>query len=272
MSAVADMLRARGGQGLQMWALDDGAQINAEEVVLRVRGRFVEYAAHVSEITGNVAAASGWATAARALVTAAQPLPVILTTSQFVLPRALETFEYAAQVGNISVVSPLREGLLPRAWIVLMGDTLRAARAFAATLPRETPRLALVDTFHDAADEAVRVALGLGDQLTGVVVEAENAHAENLSDLAKRVRVQLDLAGFPRVKIFVCGEITAARIELWKQDLAPLDGFFVGETIARAAPLPFRAELKESDGKPLGRRGLTPGTTPNPRLKRVDVE
>ncbi len=269
---VIKRLRDLGGHGFQVWTLDDGAMLAPDQVAMRVRGHFLEYSAAVNGIVGLLATQSGWATAARAIVEKADPLPVMLTAPNLILPDALAYLEYAAQVGRIEIGSLLARGLLARAYLVLRGDALRALRAWDETLAPDIPRLALVGTFHESVDEAVRIALGLGEHLTGVVVQAEAAEDDNLPDMLKAMRQQLDLAGFPRVKIFVNGEVTPERITFWKTNAAPLDGFFVGDSIAAAPPLPFRAELKESDGKPLARRGLTPGTTPSPRLKRIDVD
>jgi nicotinic acid phosphoribosyltransferase len=112
----------------------------------------------------------------------------------------------------------------------------------------------------------------LGDHLTGILLRTEATRIEPSPERVKSLRAQLDLAGFPRVKIFIGGEVTPTHIGIWKIEHAPVDGFFVGDSIALATPIPFAPELKESDGKPLARRGLTPGTTPSPRLQRVPME
>lgn len=269
---VAQLVRELRGHGFQIWALDEGEMLTGGEVALRLRGHFLEYGMHINRISGILATASGWATAAYALVQQADPLPVIVASSRLLLPNAEKQFERAAQVGGcIPSDSVLRRGTLSRELVLLMGDTLRALRAFDQVAPTEVPRLAFVDTYHDAADEAVRIALGLGDHLAGVIVQAERSRESGTVADLKKIRAQLDLAGFPRVKIYVYGYVTPDQIAVWKNDHEPLDGLFVGDTIAAATPIPFSAELKESDGKPLARRGLVPGTTPSPRLKRLDL-
>lgn len=270
---IVTQLRGVTKNALQIWALDEGAALVRGEVALRVRGRFFEFAEHINSLTGLLATLSGWATVARALVQAAQPIPVIVSPAQTLYPDTFAQFEYAAVLnGCVTSDSDWQRGLISRALVLLMGDTVRAAHAFDQTLPPDLPRLVYVDTYHNDADEAVRVALALGDKLAGVVVEHENERNMVSPDLLKRVRAQLDLAGFPRVKIFVSGDVTREAVLVWKQDHAPVDGYFAGETIAVASPIPFKAELKESDSKPLARRGLTPGTTPNLRLKKLDVD
>jgi nicotinate phosphoribosyltransferase len=268
---VSTVLHSVPVRPLQIWALEEGASFAKEEIVLRLRGHFLQLAPRLPDITRAVSVASGWATAARALVNAAGSLPVMVTTAVTLPPDDFALFESAAVVGGcVPFDSPLQQGLVPRNLILLMRDTLRAARAFDQVLANDLPRVVPVDTFHDEADEAVRVALALGDKLAAVVVEAEEERNKITPDLLKRVRGQLDLAGFPRVKIFVAGAVSPSDPVWWQQERAPLDGLFAGENLASSLPVPFAVELKESDGKPIARRGLTPGTTPNLRLKKLD--
>ncbi|MEW5718650.1 MAG: nicotinate phosphoribosyltransferase, partial [Chloroflexota bacterium] len=128
-------------------------------------------------------------------------------------------------------------------------------------------RIALVDTFHDEAEEALRVARALGDRLWGVRLDTPSERGRVTPDLVKEIRARLDQAGCARVKIFVSGGIDAERIELFKRAGAPVDGYGVGSAISAAPPLDFTGDLKEIDGKPIAKRGRIPGITENPRLK-----
>jgi nicotinate phosphoribosyltransferase len=160
-------------------------------------------------------------------------------------------------------------GIVPREMILLVGDTVRAVRAFHAAMPPDIPRLAYADTFYDPPDEAVRVALALSNNLNGIILQAEMSDQAVTLDLLARVRAQLDLAGFPRVKIFISGAVTVEKIRAWKNERAPVDGYVVGDTIGASSPLPVAVEIREGDGKPLARRGQKEGTTPSFRLERV---
>jgi nicotinate phosphoribosyltransferase len=263
------ILQAATVHSLHVYALDEGAPVARNEVAMRLRGRYLELALHLAEVTGVLAAASGWATAARALVTAAGSIPVIVTPPGTLFPNDTVLFEHAAVTGGcLASDSPERKGLVSRNPVLLMRDTVRAAKALDRVLAPGLPRIVQVDTFFDEADEAVRTALAFGDRLTGVLLEAESEGSEVTPDLLKRVRGQLDLAGFPRVKLYVGGAVSPEDVTLWKNENAAPDGLFAGENLAIAPPIPFRAELKESDGKPVARRGLTAGTTPNLRLKK----
>ena len=50
---------------------------------------------------------------------------------------------------------------------------------------------------------------------------------------------------------------------------APVNGFAVGSYISAAPPNDFTADIHEIDGRPVAKRGRTPGITTNPRLDRV---
>src|SRR5437868_7048785 len=49
-------------------------------------------------------------------------------------------------------------GTMPHSLVLIFGDTVRAAEAFDRDLSADIPRLVLVDTFKDEAEEALRVA------------------------------------------------------------------------------------------------------------------
>lgn len=257
---------------LQVWALEEGAPFAKGEVALRLRGHFVQLAPHLPAISQSLARASGWATGARALVNSAGNMPVIVTSTGGLPPEDFRLFESSAVVGGcLASSSLLQQGIVPRALILLMRDTLRAARAFHPMLAADLPLIVPVDTFHDEADEAVRVALAFGDKLAGVVVEVREESGGVTPELVKRVRGQLDLAGFPRVRIYAGGVVAPSDLVRWRNEQTPLAGLFAGENLAASPPVPFAVELKETDGKPIARRGLTPGTTPNLRLKKLET-
>lgn len=267
---VIPLARASGGH---LWALDERAALKTNQVALRLRGPFIKINASLPAIGAALAQQSAWASAARAFAAAANELPIIALRSNLIAPNALASFEYAVQSGGcLTLESPYARGLASRELILLLGDTLSALQAFDSLAPHDAPRLIFVDTFHEPATEATRVALGLGDKLVGVVVQHDARQNEISTATLKQIRAQLDLAGFPRIKIFVYGAFAPTDIARWLDETAPLDGFFVSDTIALTPLLPFQVELKESDGKPLGRHGLTPGTTPSPRLKRIPLE
>lgn len=269
---VVAFLQMQQLQHMQAWSIEQGSTIRRGDVALRVRGHFVEYGRYAGALAGILATQSGWATATRALLNAAKPLPIVFAGSVVVHPAlAAQLQTIAVEGGCLPPDSQIGQGIVTHTLILLAGDTLRAVRMLEKRVAPEIPRLVYVDTFHDPTDEAARVALALGDKLYGVVLQDQGAEQALAASLLQRIRSQLELAGFPRVKIFVGGDVTVEKILNWREQQAPLDGYLVGNAIALAPPLPFTVELRECDGKPLARRGQTPGTTPSPRLQRIGL-
>jgi nicotinate phosphoribosyltransferase len=278
INEVIELLRAAAKRPLEVWALAEGAPMQAKEVVLRIRAHYRDYGLYETAILGMLASESGWATAAREIVDAAQPVPVISFGARHVHPEASARMEYASIVGGCEtsatpagarLAGKEPSGTMPHALILIMGDTVRAVEAFDKWMPPDVSRIALVDTFHDEAEEAVRVALALGDRLWGVRLDTPSERGRVTPELVKEVRARLDEAGCTKVKIFVSGGIDRARIELFKRERSPVDGYGVGSAISGAPPIDFTGDLKEVDGNPIAKRGRIPGVTENPRLKKI---
>ncbi len=277
---VIDLLRAAAPDA-QVDALDEGAAISEKEVVLRIRARYSTFGLYETPLLGMLAHTTGWATAARAVVDAAAPVPVISFGARHVHPNVSARLEYAAIVGGcIACATPAGarlagkppSGTIPHAMVLIFGDTVKATEAFDKWMPRDINRIALVDTFHDEAEDALRVARALGDRLWGIRLDTPTERGRVTPDLVKEVRARLDQAGFPNVKIVVSGGVDLERVQLFKETGAPIDAYGVGSTISAAPPIDFTGDLKEIDGKPIAKRGRIPGITENPRLKRIALK
>jgi len=264
----------------EVWALEEGETMSAKEVVLRITAPYSTFGQYETALLGLLASESGWATAAREVVEAADGVPVISFGARHVHPNVSAQMEYAAIVGGcVTCATPAGAalagkqpaGTMPHAMILIFGDTVAATLAFDRHMPPEVTRISLVDTFHDEAEESLRVAAALGDRLWGVRLDTPAERGRVTPDLVKEVRARLDQAGYTHVKIFVSGGVSADRIRLFRQEGAPVDGFGVGSAISSAPPIDFTADIKEVAGKPLAKRGRIPGRTPNPRLKRVNL-
>jgi len=262
----------------EVWALAEGEVIDRKEVVLRITAPYQSYGLYETAIDGMLAHCSGWATAARECVEVARGIPVISFGARHVHPSVAGVMEYAAIIGGCagcaSIVGAKLAGIeptgtIPHTLIIIMGDTVKATIAFDKYMPPEVPRVSLVDTFKDEAEESLRVAQALGDKLNSVRLDTPGERGRVSADLVKEVRARLDLAGFKHVGIFVSGGLDPERIKYFIENGAPVDGFGVGSYISGAKPIDFTADLHEVEGKPIAKRGRIPGITPNPRLKRI---
>ncbi len=261
-------------------ALDDGDTCAPREVVLRIRARYRSFGLYETAILGMMAQSTGWATKARECVLAAAPEPIISFGARHVHPAITDELDYAAIVGGcVGASTPAGArlaglaptGTMPHSLVLIFGDTVRAAEAFDRTLSPDVPRIVLVDTFKDEAEEALRVAHALGDRLYGIRLDTPSERGRVTAELVLEVRARLDQAGFGHVRIIVSGGLDPERIGYFKAAGAPVDSYAVGSYISGAMPIDFTGDLKQIDGRPIAKRGRIPGLTPSPRLRPVDL-
>src|SRR5690349_17632307 len=262
-------------------ALSDGDSIAPKEVVLRISARYRAFGLYETAILGMLAQSTGWATAAREVVDGAAPEPVVAFGARHVHPDITDVLDYAAIVGGcvgastpagarLAGLSPT--GTMPHSLVLIFGDTVAAAEAFDRDLGADVPRIVLVDTFKDEAEETLRVAHALGDRLYGIRLDTPSERGRVTADLVKEIRARLDQEGYHHVKIVVSGGLNPERIAYFHEQGAPVDSFAVGSYISGATPIDFTGDIKEIDGRPIAKRGRIPGVTESPRLRPIDLE
>ncbi len=278
---LAHVLREAKPGEVTVEALSDGDAIAPKEIVLRINARYRAFGLYETAILGMLAQSTGWATAARECVEAAAPLPVISFGARHVHPDVTDVLDYAAIVGGcVGASTPAGArlaglaptGTMPPSLVLLFGDTVAAAQAFDRDLEPDVPRIVLVDTFKDEAEEALRVAHALGDRLYGIRLDTPSERGRVTPDLVHEVRARLDQAGFGHVKIVVSGGLNPERMGVFREAGAPVDSYAVGSYISGATPIDFTGDIKEIDGRPIAKRGRIPGRTDSPRLQRVRLE
>lgn len=275
LAGLEECLSLLKGRGVGVWALEEGQEFSAREVVMRIEGPYGMFGIYETALLGILASASAWASAARECKAAAGDKPVICFGARHVHPAVAPVMERAALVGGVDGASCIlaaklmkREptGTIPHAFILLVGDTVQTAAAYHRLMPADAPRIILVDTFKDEAEESLRVAEALGRNLTGVRLDTPAERGGVTPALVREVRTRLDQAGFSFVKVLVSGGLTPERIRELAE--AGADSFGVGSYISAARPIDMTLDIKEIRGKALAKRGRIPGRTPNPRLLR----
>ena len=261
-------------------ALDDGDRIGPKEIVLRIRARYRRFGLYETAFLGMLAHSTGWATAAREVVDAAAPDPVISFGARHIHPDITDVLDYASIVGGcvgastpagarLAGLSPT--GTMPHSLVLIFGDTVEAALAFDRDLEPDVPRIVLVDTFKDEAEETLRVAHALGDRLYGIRLDTPAERGRVTPDLVHEIRARLDQEDYRHVKIVVSGGLNPDRIRYFREAGAPVDSYAVGSYISGASPIDFTGDIKEIDGRPIAKRGRIPGPTDSPPLKPVDL-
>jgi nicotinate phosphoribosyltransferase len=263
-----------------VWGLRDGDLIGSKEVVLRIRAPYLSVAHLETAYLGAMAHGTGWATAARAIVDAAAPTRVIAFGARHVHPNVADRLDHAALIGGAQgastsaasarhAIAPV--GTMPHALVLIYGDTVEAALAFDRAMESDVPRIVLVDTFRDEAEESARVAAALGERLGGVRLDRASELGGVTPELVAEVRAVLDGAGATGAKIVISGGLTVERIAQFKAAGSAVDTYAVGSAISGVRPIDFTADIHEIDGTPIGKRGRTSGLTDAPRLREVDL-
>lgn len=275
LCGTEEAVRMLQGRKVSLWAVPEGEEVKAKDVVMRIDGPYDEFAMYETALLGILASSSGWATAARECKKAAGEKPVFCFGARHLHPAVAPVMERASIIGGVDNCSCIlgakllgREpvGTVPHAAVLIMGDTVKTALLYDQVMPEGSPRIILVDTFKDEAEETLRVAEALGQRLDGVRLDTPGERGGVTQGLVQEIRARLDQKGFSHVKIFVSGGVNPERIAILSE--AGADAFGVGSFISSAHPIDMTMDLKEIEGQPLAKRGRIPGITPNPRLVR----
>lgn len=261
---------------VEVWAIPEGEGFNAKETVMRIRGKYAEFGVYETCLLGILASSCAWATAAHELRVVAGDKPFICFGARHVHPAVAPVMERAAVVGGADGASCILgaklagqepKGTVPHAVFLIAGDTVEVAKVYDAEMPPGDARIILVDTFKDEAEESLRVAEALGENLDGVRLDTPGERGGVTPGLVREIRARLDQAGFEHVKIFVSGGVTPARIPELVE--AGADSFGIGSYISGASPIDMTMDIKEVEGKPIAKRGRIPGLMNNPKLVQV---
>jgi nicotinate phosphoribosyltransferase len=264
--------------GSELWAMERGTPFQHKQTVLRIIAPYLSFGIYETAILGVLAQESGWATAARRCVDAAGGIPIASFGARHVHPLVAARMDYAAVVGGCVACSTVlgarlagveAAGTMPHALVLIMGSTLGSAEAFDRVIDPAVPRVVLVDTFHDEAQEAVAVANALGERLHGIRLDTPAERGGVTPELVQEVRARLDQAGHSHVRILVSGGVNPERLLRFRETGAPVDSYGIGSYISAAPPIDFTADIKAIEGQPIAKRGRIPGVIPNPALRRV---
>lgn len=278
MNETLELIESLKFPNTSVYALSEGVNIRRKEVVMRVHTDYRPFGLYETPLLGILSHSTGWATAAKELRIAAELTPVVSFGARHVHPLVAGRMEYAAQIGGCKGCASIEgaelagfepTGTMPHALILTMGNTVRTAVAFNQLYDNSIPRVVLVDTFKDEAEEALNVARELGGHLAGIRLDTPSERGRVTPEMVKEIRARLDQEGYTHVKIIVSGGLDPDRISLFKDRQAPVDTFGVGGYIANAAPIHFTADIKEVNGQAIAKRGRIPGITEAPKLEKV---
>ncbi len=236
------------------------------EPVMQITGRYQTFAKYENPILGFLCQASGVCTKAARLSLAARGKTVISFGTRRVHPALAPMIERSSFIGGMNSVSNVLgakllgmepSGTMPHAFILCVGDEVKAWKLFNEALPRNVPRIALIDTFSDEKFAAIRAIEALGRDLYGVRLDTPSSRRGDLKKIVEEVRWELSHRGGRNVKIFVSGGLDEKEVS----DLRDVvDGFGVGTSLSAAPVIDFGGKIVEiSDGRgkeiPISKRG-----------------
>jgi len=255
-----DAINLLEGLPVDVDAMPEGSIFYPNEPVIRISGRYRDFAVYETAILGFLCHASGVATAAAHMKVAATGRPVYSFGSRRQHPAIAAMIERAAWIGGVDGVSntaapegiPLA-GTMPHAFVMCYPTPEDAWLAFAHGAGPDVPRVMLADTFSDEKDEAVRAA-ACGAE--AVRLDTPRSRRGDLRAIVAEVRWELDIHGYPGVKIFLSGGLTRADVAAY-HDI--VDAFGIGGAIANAPVIDFALDIVELKGRPFAKRGKRSG-------------
>lgn len=219
------------------------------EPVLRITGRYCDFAKFENPILGFLCQSSGICTKAARIAYAAKGKNVISFGTRRAHPALSAMIERSSFIGGIDSVSnvlgakllnKVPSGTMPHAFILCVGDEVEAWKLFNRALPREVPRIALVDTFSDEKIAAVRALETLGKDLYGVRLDTPSSRRGDLKKIVQEVRWELKIRGGGKVKIFVSGGLDEQEVSDMNEWV---DGFGIGTSISTAPVIDFGGKI-----------------------------
>lgn len=264
LAGLKDAARMLEGLPIDVYAPPEGTVVSGGPV-LRVEGPYRSFARYESPLLGFLSHASGIATAAMETRAAARDRTVLSFGTRRQHPALGAMIERSALLGGVDGIGHVAGGetigveaggTMPHALVLALGSPERAWEAFNETLDESVPRTLLCDTLGDEADEAIRAAELLEEDLDAVRLDTPASRRGDMRKICEEVRWELDTRDYEDVGILVSGGVDAAEIRELRDVVT---GFGVGSAIADADPIDFSFNIVEVEGDPRAKRGVASG-------------
>jgi len=257
------------GYEVNVYSLPEGTIFYPKEPVMVIEGPYCVFAMLETALLGILRHATSIATKAARIKLAAGDKKVYFFGLRALHPAIAPMADRAAYIGGVDGVAGLAAekylgvkpvGTMPHAFIIVVGDPVKAWKAFDKYLDESIPRIALVDTFYDERYESVLAFRALGEKLYGVRLDTPKSRRGDMRSLVEEVRWALDLEGGKHVKIFVSGGLDEEEI-CRLRDI--VDGFGVGSSIAFPPSIDISMDIVEvkrgEKWEKIAKRGKLPG-------------
>ena len=263
-AGLPDAARLLEGRAVDVDALPEGRLFDGGPV-LQISGPYLEFARLETALLGFLSHATGVATAALAARRAAPETPVLSFGTRHVNPALAAMVERSALVAGLDGISNVAAGELlgheaggtmPHALVIAFGrgEQEQAWQAFDDAADASVPRVALVDTYSDEVEEALRAAKAI--DLDSVRLDTTGSRRGDFRHIVREVRWALDTHGHEDVDVFVSGGLGPEEIRTLRD---VVDGIGVGGYVSNADPTDFALDLVSVDGAPAAKRGKLGG-------------
>ena len=265
-SGLEEILSLVEGLPLTIRAIPEGTIFSSYEPVMEIEGNYKDFCLLETAILGLMCQSSGVATKAARCKKAAGSRPVLSFGARRVHPALTPMIDRSAYIGGCDGISAVKgaellnitpTGTMPHALILLIGDTVKAAKAFDEVVDPDVGRVVLVDTFNDEKYEALRLAEALKEKLYAIRLDTPSSRRGNLQRIIEEIRWELDIRDYSHVKIFVSGGMDEYKI----QELNPyVDAYGVGTSISNAPVVDFSMDIVEIAGQAIAKKGKMSGS------------
>jgi nicotinate phosphoribosyltransferase len=219
------------------------------EPVLRISGKYTDFAKYENPILGFLCQSSGICTKSARVVLAAHGKIGMSFGTRRAHPSLAAMVERSSYIGGLDSVSNMlgakllkkeASGTMPHSFILCVGDEVRAWEIFDEAISKQVPRIVLVDTLTDEKVASIRAFETLGSDLYGVRLDTPSSRRGDLKKIVQEVRWELEIRGGKKVKIFVSGGLDEAEIVALRDWV---DGFGVGTSISTSPVIDFGGKI-----------------------------
>ncbi len=230
----------------EVWAVPEGEAVFAGEPLLRVTAPLIEAQLAETFLLNAIAFQTMVATkAARIALACGDRTFVDFSGRRDHGAGAALRAARASFVGGASATSNVLAGQLygldlsgtmAHSYVLSFADETEAFRAYARDLPEGA--VLLIDTYDTV--EGARRAAAVANELRpeGIAIRGVRLDSGDLGALAREVRVVLDEAGCPDIRIFASSDLDEYRIAGLVVGGAPIDAFGVGTRLGTSADAP----------------------------------
>ena len=269
LAGVEEAVHLMEGISVEVESLPEGSIFRPKDhrgtrlPVMTLDGRYLDFSLYETPLLGLLCQASGMATmAARVRKGAGKDSTILSFGIRRAHPVLAPMIDRACYLGGFDAVSSIigarlldlqPTGTMPHSLIVSIGDQVKAWKSFNKYMPKDVPRIALVDTYYDEKTESIMAAEALGKDLYGVRLDTPGSRRGDFAEIIREVRWELDARGFDKVKIFVSGGLDEHSVGRYAR--AGADGFGVGSAVSSAPAVDFALDIVEIEGRPVAKRG-----------------